>query len=139
MNKLILSLIGFGAMISMSANASFYDWTDFDKTRISYTLSGFQSSHTAESAAVQSFRDLHAGRLPARMIHWNRDRCRNVNDSIARRAISNYIVRRGQYARVQTYGFSISSRFDRQGNEIFSAHLKARIPCLKANNRRDDD
>ncbi len=129
MKKYLFAIVAV-ATFGMSANA-YYSWTDFDKTQVRYKLSGYATPEAAQSAAVASMQNLLNGVLPqARMTQSNRDECRDVNSSRSKKAIGDYIERRGQYSGVKAYGFSLSESFDVNGNPSYSADVKAQIPCL---------
>jgi len=127
----MLSVLGL--FVSLSAQAmSNYNFTDFYKTLVKYRTSGFSTPEQAQQAAMNSMDNLLNGTLPAkRMMQSNRKKCSDVNSATSRRAISKYIQKRGKYSGVRAHGFKLSESFDSQGNAMYSALVKATIPCLK--------
>ena len=130
--KVLMTALVASLMLVGSANAKLYTWTDFSKSRIRYTLTGFESKAEAHSAAMASMQGLYDGILPkARMFQWEKDKCKDVNGRQSKKAISKYIQKRGEYAGVQTYGFNIGSGYNSSGAQMYWAKITARIPCLK--------
>lgn len=126
----MLSVLGL--FVSMSAHATLYNFTDFNKTLVKYNLTGFSTPEQAQEAAVSSLDDLLNGILPTQnMTQSNGEKCQDVNRRNSKKAISKYIMKRGKYSGVRAHGFTLGESFDAQGNAVYTAKVRATIPCLK--------
>ncbi len=147
MKKIIFAVVLIGsfglaaqAISGGTSSGSLYNFTDFNKTRVKYRIGGFASAEAAHAAATNSLQNLLDGNLPqARMMASGRDKCKDVNSNRSKKAISQYIKKRGQYSGVKAFGFQLSENFDAAGSVSYGALLNAQIPCLKRNSDDDDD